>query len=95
MMKFTGWRSTARHALLHAAVTVVVASTASVDERLTGGGARIVVEHGEGSTTGPGVRGPHTAAYRGRGRSQRERQVIERQIQRETGHRTFVYLCVL
>lgn len=44
------------HALRHSAVPVIVATTTPINERLTGAGVSVIVEHVEGSTTGADVR---------------------------------------
>lgn len=63
MSVFTG-RGAVVHTLLDAAVLVLVAATTTINERLAGLCDWVVVEHGEGSAAGSGVRARHAVIYR-------------------------------
>lgn len=52
------------HALLNAAVLVLVATTTTINEGLAGLCHWVVVEHGEGGAAGTGVRLRHAVVYR-------------------------------
>lgn len=56
IMKVTPTSTAATHALILAAIPVVIATATAIYEGPAGGGVEIVVEHGEGGTAGPGLR---------------------------------------